>query len=71
MGVHTSQGVIWVKASFTWIEFLCRQISESLETDSCIFKKTVVNEVKGVMREQHTLMALNVDVLLISCPLNK
>jgi hypothetical protein len=29
---------------------------------------SVVKEVKGVMSEQHTLIALNVDGLLITCP---
>jgi hypothetical protein len=29
---------------------------------------TVVKEVKGVMSEQHTLIALYVDDLLIACP---
>ena len=28
----------------------------------------MVQEVNGVMREQHTLIALNVDYVLISCP---
>jgi hypothetical protein len=45
--------------------FSCGQISERLEADSCIFKKTVAKEVKGVMREQHNFIALNVDDLFI------
>ena len=42
-----------------------------IKADSCIFKKTVVNEVKGVMREQHTLIALDVDDLFILIYINE
>jgi hypothetical protein len=38
---------------------------ERLEADSRIIMKTVIKEVKGVMREQRTLIALNVDDLFI------
>ena len=41
------------------------QISERLEADPCIFKKTAVNEVKEVMREQHTFISLNAADLFI------
>ena len=38
-----------------------------LEADPCIYKKTVIQEVKGVKKEQHALIALYVDDLLIAC----
>jgi Reverse transcriptase (RNA-dependent DNA polymerase) len=42
-----------------------------LEADPCIYKKTVPKEVNGVMKEQHALIALYVDDLLIACSSNK
>ena len=42
-----------------------------LEADPCIYKKTVLKEVNGVMKEQHALIALYVDDLLIACSSKK
>ena len=33
---------------------------------SCIYKKTVLKEVNGVMKEHHALIALYVDDLIIA-----
>jgi Reverse transcriptase (RNA-dependent DNA polymerase) len=38
-----------------------------LEADLCIYTKTLIQEVNGVKKEQHSLIALYVDDLLIAC----
>ena len=38
-----------------------------LEADPYIYKKSVLREENGVMKEQHALIALYVDDLLIAC----
>ena len=49
-------------------KFLVTQLGfRRLEADPCIYKKTVLKEVNGVMKEHHALIALYVDDLLIAC----
>ena len=48
-------------------KFLVTQLGfRRLEADPCIYKKAVLKEVNGVMKEQHALIALYVDDLLIA-----
>ena len=51
-----------------WVEFSCGQIFERLKAVSCIIMKTMVKELKEVMKENNTFIALCVDDLLIACP---